>query len=90
MEKPWLVHYEDGVPSHIDYPDAPLSQFLDDSAARYGSQPAVKMVLRYLPAGLIVGAEMTYGELKDKVDRLATALYELGVRKGPPVVRETR
>jgi long-chain acyl-CoA synthetase len=85
MEKPWLAHYEDGVPAHIDYPDVPLSQLLDDSAARYRSQPAVKMVLRYLPAGLIVGAEMTYGELKDKVDRLATALYELGVRKGDRV-----
>ena len=43
------------------------------------------MILRYLPAGLTIGMEMSYSELLDKVDRLATALWELGVRKGDRV-----
>lgn len=85
MEKPWLAHYEDGVPAQLEYPTIPLYQMLDDSAAKYGNQTALKMVLRYLPGGLIIGAEMTYASLKDKVDRLATALYEMGVRKGQRV-----
>ena len=85
MEKPWLAHYEDGVPAHLDYPAIALHEMLDEAAARYSSQTAVKMILRYLPGGLIVGMEMTYAELNDKVDRLATALWELGVRKGDRV-----
>ncbi|MCS6845090.1 MAG: long-chain fatty acid--CoA ligase [Caldilineales bacterium] len=85
MNKPWLAHYEDGVPASLEYPPIPLHQMLEDSAAKYPKQSAVKMVLRYLPGGKIIGAEMTYAELKDKVDRLATALHDLGVRKGDRV-----
>ena len=85
MEKPWLAHYEDGVPAQLDYPAVALHQMLDETVVRYGSQTAVKMVLRYLPGGLIVGMQMSYNELKDKVDRLATALWEMGVRKGDRV-----
>jgi len=81
MEKPWLKHYEDGVPAGLDYPAIPLYQMLAGTAAQYGGQPAVKMILRYLPAGMNIGAEFSYSDLKDKVDRLATALHELGVRK---------
>ena len=82
MDKPWLAHYEDGVPEHLNYPEIALHQMLDDSAAKYADRPAVKMVLRYLPAGRTIGMQMSYAQLKDKVDRLATALHELGVRKG--------
>ncbi len=85
MEKPWLAHYEDGVPAHLEYPAIPLYQMLEDSARRYPNQTAIKMVLRYLPGGLIIGAELTYAEVLDKVNRLATALYELGVRQGDRV-----
>ena len=33
MERPWLEHYDAGVPQHLDYPGAPLYRLLDDSAA---------------------------------------------------------
>lgn len=85
MNKPWLKHYEDGVAVTLSYPNIPLYQMLADSAARYGNQSAVKMILRYLPAGLIIGTEINYNDLKDKVDRFATALYKLGVRQGDRV-----
>jgi long-chain acyl-CoA synthetase len=85
MDKPWLAHYEDGVPATLDYPSIPLHQMLQDSAGKYADNTAVKMVLRYLPGGLIIGAHMTYRELHSAVDRLATALHELGVRKGDRV-----
>jgi len=85
MEMPWLKHYENGIPASLSYPDQPLYQMLAGAAAQYASQPAVKMILRYLPAGRTIGAEFSYSDLKDKVDRLATALHELGVRKGDRV-----
>lgn len=85
MEKPWLKHYEDGVPATLTYPNIALYQMLADATAQYGSQDAVKMILRYLPAGLTIGAKFTYTELKDKVDRFAAALHALGVRKGDRV-----
>ncbi len=85
MDKPWLAYYEDGVPEHLDYPAIGFHQVLDDSAARYADRPALKMVLRYLPAGQTIGMQMSYAQLKDRVDRLATALHELGVRQGDRV-----
>ncbi len=57
MHKPWLAHYEDGVPEHLDYPAVALHQMLDDSASKYADRPAVKMVLRYLPAGRTIGMQ---------------------------------
>jgi long-chain acyl-CoA synthetase len=85
VEKPWLTHYEDGVPAHLDYPALPLHQMLEDSAAKYAGQTALKMVLRYLPAGLTIGAKLSYVDVLHKVNRLATALHELGVRQGDRV-----
>lgn len=85
MEKPWLAHYEDGVPEHLEYPAIPVHQMFEDSAATYANRPALKMVLRYLPAGQMIGVQLTYAQLHDKVDRLATALAALGVRKGDRV-----
>jgi long-chain acyl-CoA synthetase len=85
MDKPWLAYYEDGVPATLDYPAIPLHQVLENSVQRYGQQVALRMVLRYLPFGLTIGTQFTYQTLLDKVDRLATALHELGVRKGDRV-----
>ncbi len=85
MDKPWLKQYENGVSTTLSYPDISLYQMLADTATQHGSQTAVKMILRYLPAGLTIGAEISYTGLRDKVDRLATALHELGVRKGDRV-----
>jgi len=31
-DRPWFKFYPEGVPHHLDYPEIPLYQFLDDSA----------------------------------------------------------
>jgi long-chain acyl-CoA synthetase len=84
MEKPWLAHYDDGVPASIDYPRIPLVQTLEDSARRYADRTALHLVLRH--AGpFTIGARLSYGQVMDQVNRFASALAALGVRKGDRV-----
>ena len=33
--RPWLAHYDKGVPQTIDYPKAPLFYFLEEAARKY-------------------------------------------------------
>ncbi len=84
MEKPWQAFYEPTVPRTITYPHIPLHQMLEDSARKYADQPAIKLVLRYL-GPVTLGANLTYRQLLDQVNRFAAALHALGVRKGDRV-----
>ena len=84
MEMPWLAHYEKDVPYTIDYPRIPLHRTLEDSAAKYPDQTAIKLVLRYM-GPLTIGATLTYRQLQDQVNRFAAALAALGVKKGDRV-----
>jgi len=83
MEKVWYKFYDPGVPQSITYPLIPLYKFLDDSAAKYPDRPALvfggKVGKRFL------GSQITYRKLKELVDRFATALQALGVKKGSKV-----
>jgi long-chain acyl-CoA synthetase len=74
-EKPWLKFYDKGVPTHIDYPEMPLYEFLDNAAKDFGSRTAIYFLKR----------RMSYKEFKDITDRLANALANLGVKKGDVV-----
>lgn len=86
MEKIWLSYYEPGVPKALTYPEITLSDMLNNSAKTYADHTATNFVLRYLLGGrFTVGSKLTYRQLNEKVDRMATALYQLGVRKGDRV-----
>jgi long-chain acyl-CoA synthetase len=86
MEKPWLAHYEKGVPHTLSYPSQTLNDLLQNAARTYADKPATNFVLRYLLGGrYTVGGKLTYKQLNEYVDRMATALYQLGVRKGERV-----
>ena len=77
-DKPWLKSYKLGpyaLEKKIDYPKAPVHSFLDISAAKYPDN--VVLIFR--------GQRMLYKELKLLVDKLATALADLGVKKGDRV-----
>lgn len=74
-ERPWLKHYDPGVPHSIDYPSVPLFYFLEESARKYPDRPCT----------LFKGATITYAEMNALTDRLAAGLAELGVKKGTPV-----
>ena len=81
MEKPWLPHYEAAVPATIDYPPISLCNMLEDTVRRYPNKPAFNLVLSYL-GPLTIGARLTYRQFDAEVDRLASGLAALGVRKG--------
>ena len=80
-EAPWFRHYEEGVPRSIEYPDVTLPEALDQTAERFPDRVALRF---FLDARLPVPA-LTYRELQDATKRFATALFQLGVRKGDRV-----
>jgi len=73
---PWLKEYNIfGIPQTFKpYPDKPAYDLLYKTARRFKKQGLIQM--DYM---------MTYPEVKDHVDRLATALYNMGLKKGDRV-----
>lgn len=75
MERPWLQHYDAGVPPSLDYPQVPLYRLLDDAAAAAPRRTAARFL----------GRSFSYAELRQASDRLAFALRGLGVAAGDRV-----
>ena len=75
-ERPWLAHYEQGVPAEIAIPDIPLYRFLEESARRWPDQTAL----------IYRGHRLPYSEVLDEARRWASILQDLGVRKGARVL----
>ena len=74
-DRPWLNHYDYWVPRHMTYPQRPLCDILD----------TVAIDLPERPATVFLGAVLTFRELKQRSDRLATALARLGIERGDRV-----
>ena len=74
-ERPWFKCWPEGVPKRIDYPKAPLSDLLKKSAEKYPDNTATV----YFDRGI------SYRDLNVAVDKFATALSEMGVKKGDKV-----
>ena len=75
FERPWFKNWPEGVPKRIDYPKVPLHALLERSVQDFPDKPAM----------IFLGKKMTYRELGSLVNRFATALYNLGIRKGDVV-----
>ena len=71
MDRFWTRHYERGVAADLALQPLTLVDFLDHAVARWGDRPALTLK----------GSTLTYRQLKDQVDRFATALARLGVQK---------
>ena len=74
-QKPWLKNYDEGVPTHIDYPEINVLEFLKNSADKHGSRTAIWFLKN----------KISYKKLDDITDRIATALVDLGVKRGDVV-----
>jgi long-chain acyl-CoA synthetase len=70
--RPWLAHYEEGVPPTVAVPEQPLDTLLRITARRSPARAA----LRFL------GRRISYRQLDDLADRFASGLQAMGVR-GP-------
>ncbi len=75
MEKPWLKHYDYFVPTTLRYPKVPVHFMLDMAASRFKDAPATDFY----------GAELSYRELRAQVNKLASALVGIGIKKGDRV-----
>ena len=49
--KPWLAHYDDGVPHTLQLTPAPLTALLDAAAAQFPEAPAIVFYGRELRCG---------------------------------------
>jgi long-chain acyl-CoA synthetase len=74
-DRPWTRSYPEGVPVDFDFPKVPLTRLLDDAASSFPTTTALAFL----------GSKISYKQLKDDVDRFATALAGLGVGKGDRV-----
>ena len=73
--RPWLASYDFWVPPTTNFPKQSLYQILQTAASQYRDRPATAFF----------GAQLTFGEIKEKADRLAAGLHSLGITKGDRV-----
>ena len=85
-DAPWFRHYEEGVPRTVACPEITLPEALDRTVARFPDRAALRF---FLDARLPAPA-LTYRQLQDQTLRFATALFQLGVRKGDRVAMLSR
>ncbi len=74
-EKPWLKHYDPGVPQSLSYPAQPLFEFFEASARKFPERACT----------IFQGATLSFREMKELTDRLASGLAGRGLRKGDRV-----
>ncbi|MCC6619285.1 MAG: long-chain fatty acid--CoA ligase [Chloroflexi bacterium] len=74
-DRPWLAHYEAGVPHDVEVPDVSVDTLLRRAAERTPNETAL----------IFFGAKTSYAELDRSVDRFAHQLRAMGVAKGDRV-----
>ena len=75
MLKPWVAHYEPGVPPTLEYPAVTLHGLLEQTAERYPERLAT----------IFLGAKLPYRALNEAANRFAHALLNLGLKQGDRV-----
>lgn len=75
-ERPWLAHYDEGVPDTIAVPEIGLARFLESAARRFPRRTAT----------VFEGARLSYRRLERRSNRLAHALRTLGLGPGGRVM----
>jgi long-chain acyl-CoA synthetase len=75
LNRPWIEHYDEGVPPSLAYPPGTLVDVLRATAAERPAHPAL----------LFKGTTLTYRNLDRLSTAFAAALAADGVRKGDRV-----
>jgi long-chain acyl-CoA synthetase len=75
LARPWLAHYEQGVPATIDVPDRRYPEFVQDSVREFPDRTAL----------IFYGARWSYTRLWEESGRFAAALHRDGIGSGDRV-----
>lgn len=73
--KPWLAHYDEGVPHRINYQQSTLHQVPVANIKNFPNRTAL----------CFQGFCLSYAQLGEMIDRFATALAGFGIGKGDRV-----
>jgi long-chain acyl-CoA synthetase len=73
--RPWLKWYRKEVPADVKIPEKSAVDTFDETTDKWKDRTAV----------VFYGRKISYRELRDQVDRFATAMQDLGVKKGDRV-----
>ena len=74
-KRPWLKWYAKGVPADIEIPEKSIPDMIDEAVKKWGDRNAV----------VFYGRKIQHKEIHELSLRFATALYDLGVKKGDRV-----
>jgi long-chain acyl-CoA synthetase len=73
--RPWIKWYLEGVSPDITVEERSVVDTFNETTEKWKDKTAV----------VFYGRKMSYKEIRDQVDRFATALHDLGVRKGDKI-----
>src|SRR3989440_3820395 len=73
--RPWLRHYEQGVPAELEIADRPLTWLLDQTVSHHPGHTAF----------IYYGTKLSYAQFSSLANRFATGLQRLGIKKGDRV-----
>jgi long-chain acyl-CoA synthetase len=73
--RPWLKFYLKEVPPDVEIPQKSAVETFDEATDKWKDRTAI----------IFYGRKISYRELRDHADRFATALHDLGVKKGDRV-----
>jgi len=78
ISRPWLRFYDPGVPQRLTIEPRTIPQLLEQAAAEFPDAIAI----------IFLNRKLTYRQLLDEVNRFATALAGLGVKKDSRVAMQ--
>jgi long-chain acyl-CoA synthetase len=73
--RPWTKWYLPGVPKDITVEEKSVVDTFNETTEKWKDKTAV----------VFYGRKVSYKELRDQVDRFATALHDLGIKKGDKI-----
>jgi len=73
--RPWTKWYLEGVPKDITVEERSVVDTFNETTDKWKDKTAV----------VFYGRKMNYNELREQVDRFATALHDMGIKKGDKI-----
>jgi long-chain acyl-CoA synthetase len=74
-KRPWTKWYPKGVPADIDIPEKSIPDMIDEAVKKWGNKTSI----------VFYGRKLKHKEIQELSLKFATALHDLGVKKGDRV-----